>query len=400
MLLSICVTTYNRPHFLLQLMKSIEEIEDQYSNEVELILLDNGSDLETQELIEQINSKIEIKKIRNNENFRGNKILLQHISSASGEFVIFPGDDDYFANQGLSNIVRTLKTMNKNYNLIAFGCEVIYENTDREAFHFIPKGYESKKELFIDLLLENRFYLPSTVARRSAIDYELLPKSPTVLDWMLWINLGLKGMVLTNPQEVITYRVHRKRDQESYEKEFWELDKAQAFIDSISKGVIFNWLETQSPNDIEEVLVGLSIEVEKRIPDFAEKLVLIHFIGTCLKLFDLDHGIARRTLVSARIDPRLAAVITSSIPGNDDFNLALRFVSEGSISFLPHEDLEKLYSEAVYTKKLKPLKIEFTEIGLIEAKIISIYRYIRNVALRIPLLSRAFKHFRRDSNLA
>ncbi|UOF91392.1 glycosyltransferase [Fodinisporobacter ferrooxydans] len=110
-ILSICIPTYNRAELLKYSLKSIIPQVNEFSDEVELIVSDNGSDDHTIEVVKWAQQMGDFKFHRNIENLGviKNIFKLTHELS-SGEYCWVLGDDDMLVNGKLGKILDCIKT--------------------------------------------------------------------------------------------------------------------------------------------------------------------------------------------------------------------------------------------------------------------------------------------------
>lgn len=113
--LSICIPSYNRYNELERLLYSIDS---KKINEIEIIIREDNSPNRKliRKTVENYKnfSKHNIQYIENEDNFGYDKNLRLCANSASGEWVIFMGDDDIFIEKSLDMYIDFLK---KNENL-------------------------------------------------------------------------------------------------------------------------------------------------------------------------------------------------------------------------------------------------------------------------------------------
>lgn len=108
--LSICIPTYNRARFLRECLSSIvSQFEGSISESVEIVISNNGSTDNTEEVIEEFKNKyLNITAIRQSENIGFDRNVLAVVSAAQGEFCWLLGDDDALFGGALSFIVSEL----------------------------------------------------------------------------------------------------------------------------------------------------------------------------------------------------------------------------------------------------------------------------------------------------
>lgn len=128
MLLSICIPTFSRNEFLINMIRSVgEQIEfNQLQDKVEIIISDNCSFDETESKINNLISsgKTYIRYFKNEKNIGVVRNLMQTIKYANGRFWMFYGDDDLMSPNALPTIL-----------------DILEKNKDIPVFVFKQRGY-------------------------------------------------------------------------------------------------------------------------------------------------------------------------------------------------------------------------------------------------------------------
>ena len=104
-LVSIIMATYNRAEFILE---TIESIRSQTYQNWELIIVDDGSDDNTEELIYQLKDK-RVRFIKAGRTESKGKIINTGIKIASGALYAFIDSDDVWAPEKIEKQVRSLQ---------------------------------------------------------------------------------------------------------------------------------------------------------------------------------------------------------------------------------------------------------------------------------------------------
>ena len=136
-LLSICIPSYNRPESLLRLLKSI----DAKSDLVEIVIAEDQAP-QRKKVREQVDlfkktSPYPVCYFENKDNLGYDANLRSLISLAKGEFVLFMGDDDYFAPEKLDLFLEFLKrNMDVSYILRSYSS--IHPDGTSEDFRYLP----------------------------------------------------------------------------------------------------------------------------------------------------------------------------------------------------------------------------------------------------------------------
>lgn len=106
--LSLCIPTYNRGRFI---GETIESIIGQATDEVEIVVSDNGSDDNTEELIRAYQEQFpRIRYFRWDSNVGADRNFLKVIELATGDYCWFMGSDDRVEPGGICLVIDELKT--------------------------------------------------------------------------------------------------------------------------------------------------------------------------------------------------------------------------------------------------------------------------------------------------
>lgn len=107
-LLSLCLPTYNRAEcmrrqFLRLLTLSADEL-----SKIEIIVSDNCSTDETEQICHDFNTRLSFRYLRNDENVGPDDNFLQCLHEARGQYVWLLGDDDYLRTEHISPLLHFL----------------------------------------------------------------------------------------------------------------------------------------------------------------------------------------------------------------------------------------------------------------------------------------------------
>ena len=112
-LVSVIVTTYNRKD---KLKEAIKSILDQTYNNLEILVVDNYSNYDINELIQDFNdTRIILIQNENNGNYVVNRNL--GIKKSNGDYIAFCDDDDYWLTHKLTEQMQVFKESEDNKNL-------------------------------------------------------------------------------------------------------------------------------------------------------------------------------------------------------------------------------------------------------------------------------------------
>jgi len=222
--LSICVLTYNRSNFLVELLNSIFTLDKFWLDQVEIIVIDNGSTDKTWKTIEKYSTNTNFISERFPENLRGSASYLELIKRVNGDFMIFPGDDDVFKTKALTEAIKFLSEFGENYSLIAFGANTINGLGKSNLFTYRPPSKYSRDKIAAKLLVDSVFWMPCTIVKTSILKNKSDPSTITALDWWIWINGVINGDIKFFDSDLISYRQHDGQEQKSYLKLNWQID--------------------------------------------------------------------------------------------------------------------------------------------------------------------------------
>jgi glycosyltransferase involved in cell wall biosynthesis len=185
---SVVIPTYNRAHLL---VRSIQSVLNQSYQDFEIIVVDDGSTDNTEEVIKSFNDE-RVKYIRHEGN-KGNAAARNTgIKVAKGEYVAFQDSDDEWLPKKLEKQVNLLRSLPETFAVVYSG---FYKIVDGEKF-YIPSSeiYPREGNIHSSLLKGNFIGTPSILVRKSALlcvgffDEKL----PRLVDWDLVIRLSKK----------------------------------------------------------------------------------------------------------------------------------------------------------------------------------------------------------------
>ncbi len=136
--LSICIPSYNRPRQLGELLASI----DCNPDDVEVVICEDGAPKrpETRACVSKAHtsSSYHIHYHENEVNFGFDGNLRRLVERASGEYVLFMGDDDLFVAGALDQFIAFLKR-NRDKKYILRSYITIHPDGHKEHFRYLPK---------------------------------------------------------------------------------------------------------------------------------------------------------------------------------------------------------------------------------------------------------------------
>jgi glycosyltransferase involved in cell wall biosynthesis len=250
-ILTIGIITYNRSGYLLKMLDSIPKNNPNLMNQIEILILNNGSTDNTVSLLQDYSQRLEFKYLEQKVNIRGAETFEKIINHATGKFMIIPGDDDCFYMDAISQLVERLNFLEDDVNLLTCFADVIDEKDHLLSSNYRPSPNDTQEKVLAKLIFDSIFWLPSTVFRREILQNLNLSQSLIALDWSFWIEAITKGKYLVFQTPIIKYRQHSNREQESYLKQTWDLDSFLMLESSISFGSLREWFDKTSTNSLD-----------------------------------------------------------------------------------------------------------------------------------------------------
>lgn len=319
-LLSIAILTFNRSAYLNDLLESIKFIDPVMQSKIEVIVLNNGSTDNTSEIINLHKARLNINEISNLTNIRGTGSFLKLIKQANGKYVIFPGDDDLFCESAIDKLLTFIDGLAEDVTLITAGAKVIDESGTRLNTSYKPNRFSSQAELLSNLINKSVFWFPATVIRTSILQDNFLPNSLTAFDWYIWILASTKGRVDAIDIEVVKYRQHANKEQNSFLEENWNIDATLMFSYAINKGAISEWLKSTDSHQVHSFIEQLAINSVNENLDVYNKQKYLMLFQEISKSNDLNLVLNKVYFkFISEMDPRFKQSLLGINTSIDDF---------------------------------------------------------------------------------
>ena len=220
--ISICIPSYDRPHTLSRLLKTIDV---EKADKVEIVICEDFSPrrMEIREQVENFKKETKYSVVykENKENLGYDKNLKELIRNASGEWIIFMGDDDVFVAGTLDKFISFLKE-HGDLGYVLRAHDTVHENGQIEKFRYYAgvKFFEPGAETFAELLRKSVFISGFTIKRDLVLPYLAVDD----FDATALFQIYLLGEVIMNHKsayfdESLTREIE-KRDYREGEKHF------------------------------------------------------------------------------------------------------------------------------------------------------------------------------------
>lgn len=213
-ILTISIPTWNRAKLVKDLLDSliVQILQDNLSDEIEIVVSNNGSEDNTHEVVEELRSKYSfITYNRNAYNIGGNPNVMKSMQMANAVFFMVLGDDDRITEGSLKRIVDYLKSKPEAGIVI-------------DSQYFKTKFLEG--EIPLNDLLRNEYWRMGNAGMfvmRSVFAKDCLSKFGNDFFNDCWSQiqfmiLGLHGVGITNPDlrlkvytkdlDIISHSIH------------------------------------------------------------------------------------------------------------------------------------------------------------------------------------------------
>lgn len=107
-ILSLCLPTYKRSRCIGEQLKRLSTLDASIFEQIEVIVSDNCSPDDTQQVIESYIGRFPFTYIRNSENIGPDANFLQCMQKANGQYIWLLGDDDYILTEKLPVLLDDL----------------------------------------------------------------------------------------------------------------------------------------------------------------------------------------------------------------------------------------------------------------------------------------------------
>ena len=185
---SVIIPTYNRAHLI---GRAIQSVLNQTYKDFELIIVDDGSTDNTEDIIKEFQKKDErIKYIKHEKNRGGSAARNTGIKNARGEYIAFQDSDDEWLPEKLKKQMEVFKNTSSKVGVVYTGFWRIKDNKKT----YIPQSWVKQKDgnIYFELLKGN-FVGTSTILikkkcfKKVGIFDENLPR---LQDWELVMRLS------------------------------------------------------------------------------------------------------------------------------------------------------------------------------------------------------------------
>lgn len=282
-LVSIIIPCYNHERFV---QESIQSVINQSYNNIELIIIDDGSTDASVEKIQELIPLCEKRFTRFKFRYRPNKGLSTTLNEAlewsHGEYLVSLASDDIMLE---NRIEIQVKLLNNNEKIVAvFGSVYLIDEGNRKVGEEVinyPQVYNFKS-IFLH---EHRIFSPTQMIRYASLKEVGGYKDGLVIeDWYMWLKLAKIGDILVVPEFFAKYRYHDNNTIKNLDKmhkgrlEILMLFKDSLYYEKALKNVYWlNCLElaAKSNYEIKYIIKLFLINPKKFFIDSFKKIYIL-----------------------------------------------------------------------------------------------------------------------------
>ena len=246
---SVVIPTRNRASFL---MEAIDSIIKQKKVSIEIIVVDDYSDDNTEEIIKRYSNHVKY--------YRNSECKFAHASRkigygyAQGKYVVFMDDDDFYVDNTFFFSAKQIMDKNDNISMV-IGSTVTYEDGEyNQILDLKGDGVIERKEYINNF--SKKYNKPAStltcIFRRESLDKYNLKHSLMVNDTCLYLRGVLAGDVCLINKAVGAYRIHSNNiSKKRFSNEFMDLclsEKKRIFTYAKEEDLLENpkeWLNFQ-----------------------------------------------------------------------------------------------------------------------------------------------------------
>lgn len=215
--ISVIVPTYNRADLI---SETIESILNQTYKNFELIIVDDGSTDNTEEVIRKFKDS-RIKYIKT-DNWGGPaRPRNTGIKKAKGEYIAFCDDDDIWLPEKLEKQIRVFQISNETAMLYTRFKTIEGDVISNRIFP--ENGKYKSGNIFKSLYLRSFIACSSVVVKRSVLDqvglFNTDPNLIAIEDTDLWLRIALKYIIkCTDDLPLLIYRIQSQRISQGFKQ--------------------------------------------------------------------------------------------------------------------------------------------------------------------------------------
>lgn len=213
MKITVITPSYNQGHFIERTIKSI--LEQEFSGELQYLVVDGGSTDNTLEILRQYGSRIAWTSEKDNGLADA---VNKGLARATGEIIGWLNSDDLYRPGTLQRVVKYFE-QHPDCMWLYGKCRIIDEN-DREIYRNVTryKNLLLSRYSYGRLLTENYISQPAVFFRKSLMEETGLLRTDLrfAMDYDLWLRFGKRYPAGVIPEYLSDFRRHAASLSENY----------------------------------------------------------------------------------------------------------------------------------------------------------------------------------------
>lgn len=233
-MVSVIIPTYNRDEYISETIASVHN--QDYTGEIEIIVIDDGSTDETAALLEELQSTIFSLKVIRTKNSGVSSARNTGMSEAKGDFIQFLDSDDLIAPTKFSKQIRLLE---ENQDCDFCYCTAAsFEKDPSQAIKIFPGSDNLHKEVLPAFLYSTQWTTHAPLYRRSACEEigDWNQDLSCLEDWEYGCRVGLVGLKPVFCNEILSF----VREHTGERLSQGALESTASALEVASKSIIFN----------------------------------------------------------------------------------------------------------------------------------------------------------------
>ena len=233
---SVLMTSYNHEAYLVE---SIESVLNQSFDDIELIIIDDGSKDGSVKIIEQYAGRNpKIKAIYHSRNMGIAKTLNEALEEAEGEYIAIASSDDLWVSNKLA---RQMEVLSRNNDLIVWSNAYIIDEKGNDTGLLWSRRYKisqkKKNGAILFELLWGNFICPQSLILKKEIAESIRfdPAINYAVDYRFLISVSKKHDFFYIEEPLVKYRVHGDNTIQR-NSELWRKDMFRIFRDEVRGG--------------------------------------------------------------------------------------------------------------------------------------------------------------------
>lgn len=203
--LSITICSYNRAQYI---GKAIKSVLDQTFSDFEIIIIDDCSEDNTEEIVRKlIRNDSRIKYYKNEQNLGISKSRNKGIYLSNGEYIAMLDSDDYWIDK--DKLQKQIGVLEKNKNIGIIGSNILCINNEgKEVKKYFYKNID--KNIRKKILIRNQFAQSSIIIRKKLLEQTqgYNKNYDGCEDYDLWLRIG-RVSNFANIKDITTaYMIH------------------------------------------------------------------------------------------------------------------------------------------------------------------------------------------------